>query len=201
MNDQETINRESEFTYGHARNEKLGTDDVIILATDLNTNATYHWIYKRSLIDSQSPVNLGNYAIEIANGLRVINDPALAHLTEEQKAGHLGFDKVLPYVASTKTYKMGVHSTGHNAIYIAVDYRGADTAVRLVGTTHLDTVEEAVGDMFQAAYSTAISIGHVKIDTKTERLTLMDVMTPGTRVTYNGSNATPKKKKRKKRNR
>ena len=51
MNDQETINRESEFTYGHARNEKLGTDDVIILATDLNTNATYHWIYKRSLID------------------------------------------------------------------------------------------------------------------------------------------------------
>ena len=194
MKNQETINKESGYTYGHKRDEKLGEEDVVVVATDLTNNTSYHWIWNRSQLNSTKHVNLSEYAPMIANGLRVINHPDLAHISEKQKAEQLGSNKVLPYVASSKSYEMMTQTMGHNTIYIAVDYKGNNTAVRLVGSVSSENVDDAVGDNWSKAYQMSIMAGHIK--RKGTRLTLMDVITPGTRVTR-VSNYTPKKKKRK----
>ena len=189
----------SEVAYvkGHNMHDELKSDDVVLHATNLLTQETYHWIYPKSKLEELDKVDLSTQAHLIAKLME-----ALSKLNgqEEVDFGLAIGQEVAKYINSSQSYKTA-SKIGQNAFYVAVEYLPTgDTCCRILGAANVKSVAESTNDGLAEAFVMNRSVGHVKVHSSGKRYTIMlDKLTPGTRISGPGSNMTPKKKKRKKR--
>ncbi len=193
----ENTNTKVAYTQGHNMNDELKSDDVVLHATNLLTDETYHWIYPKSKLEELDKVDLSTQAHSIAKLMEVLSK---LNGQEEVDFGHAIGYEVAKYINSSKSYEMA-SKTGQNAFYVAVEYLPTgDTCCRILGAANVKNVAESTSSGLMQAISICKMVGHVKVHPSGKRYTIMlDKLTPGTRVSGPGSNMTPKKKKRKKR--
>lgn len=188
------------YTKGHNMNDELKSDDIVLHATNLLTDETYHWIYPKSKIEELDKVDLSTQAHSIAKLMEVLSK---LNGQEEVDFGHAIGYEVAKYINSSKSYELGSQTVGggQNAYYVAVEYLPTgDTCCRILGAANVKNVAESTSSGLMQAISMSKMMGHVKVHSSGKRYTIMlDKLTRGTRVSGPGSNMTPKKKKRKKR--
>jgi len=188
------------YTLGHERNEKLNENDVVIHITDLTTEMTHHWIWNKNEMIKED-IDAAEYAKDIAGVMRIVS--TITNEEDEKEIMSLvGSNRVYQYAQSTIGFKNMI-GINHNCLYIVVDYTKTDHSVRTLGSTSCDTIEESTTTGLNNVLSMGIHSGFMKTNPKTNKLTMMGIITPGSKM-YKpksgaaGSNFTPKKKKRKK---
>ena len=174
------LNTKVVYTKGHSMTDQIKSDEVVLHATNLLTDETYHWIYPKSKLEELSKVDLSSQAHLIAKLMSILTE-----LPEEEQMEYahvVGYD-VAKYINSSKSYKMG-SQLGHNAYYVAVEYTPqGDTCCRIMGSANVDTTQESTSTTLAHAVSMSRLQGYIKPHSSGTRYTIMlDKLTPGTRV-------------------
>lgn len=197
-----TTPNEVAFVNGHEMDAKLKENDFLILVSDLTNGATYHWIWDKTKVVKEE-IDQHKFAKQIADSLRLLSKDDISHDVELNLAQVLGGAIALPYALNSKAWEMSEKLGNHNSLYIVVDYDDKYHSVRTLGTGHNESVTEATNEGLNRIISMAYASGFVKKGKTATGLTMMDIVTPGSRTKYvkpgaPGTNKTPKKKKRKK---
>jgi hypothetical protein len=182
MKNQNTMPTEVAYVKGHNMSDKIKSDEIVIHATNLLTQETYHWIYPKSKMDELSKVDLGAHAMLIAKQMEIATTMSGQ---EEMDYMHVAGKTVAEYINSSQTYKMS-SLMGQNAYYVAVEYTpNGDTCCRILGAGNMETVTESTSTGLAKVIGMSKASGHVKIHSSRNRYTIMlDKLTPGTRTSY-----------------
>ena len=179
---------------------QLEDNQVVVLITDLKSGATFHHVWNKTLLPtapnftdkqrwSMAQLIVKQYAL--AQTLSTEDEQALIYQTETTI--------LREYMQTSKAWANGI-PLGHNSFHVAIDYSGQEFSMRPLGTSHADTVTEAI-EATNKALIMGIQMGFMKPSPKGVGFTMIGVETPGSRTfpkrgAY-GSNFTPKKKRRK----
>jgi hypothetical protein len=124
--------------------DQLHPGEVLILMTDLTNTVTWHQITTFDELNSKPKVNLLKYAKKIGDGFRYLSKNNFSAEAEQAIFNPFAENIVVPYVASSKTYEIMQSLRQHNVIIVLVDYNKKDSIVRLLGSKHSNTVDEAL---------------------------------------------------------
>ncbi len=182
MENSNTIPTEVAYVKGHNMSDKIKSDEIVIHATNMLTNETYHWIYPQSKMDELSKVDLGTHAHKIAKMMEIATTMSGQ---EEIDYMHVAGLTVAEYINSSKTYEMA-RRVGQNAYYVAVEYvPNGDTCCRILGAGNVETVTESTSTGLAKVIGMSRMQGHVKPHSSGNRYTIMlDKLTAGTRTSY-----------------
>ena len=129
---------------------RTGTDkdlhpgEVLILMTDLTNNVTWHHNTTFSKLNSKSKVNLLEYAKKIGDCFKHLSQNNLSSEAEQSIFDPFVENVAIPYVASSESYRAMKALNQHNVIMIVVDYNKKHSGVRLLGSKHANTIDEAL---------------------------------------------------------
>jgi hypothetical protein len=183
MKNSNTMPTEVAYVKGHNMSDKIKSDDIVIHATNMLTNETYHWIYPQSKMDEMSKVDLGTHAHKIAKLMEIATTMSGQ---EEIDYMHIAGYTVAEYINSSKSYEISSQLSNHNAYYVAVEYTPkGDTCCRILGSCNVETVAESTSTGLAQVMGMSRMSGHVKPHNSGNRYTIMlDKLTPGTRTSY-----------------
>ena len=164
---------------------KLTEDQVIILISDLKTNATFHKIWDTTKLPEPSTfTDSQRYDMAKAIAYGYQNAQILGGQAEVDTIEELQ-QLLVAYVTTSMAWSK-IKLVKHNTLQIFIDYdpNGTDFATRVLGTSSNDTIEDALKSTYKAS-AMAFMSGFLKDDGK-GNATMLDITTPGTRSFYNG---------------